>query len=193
MSNPIILGSSERRECFHTRVLEAPAPIVFYIYGDIEGPEEYVDMIHTLIHSPEDQDIIIRIASDGGSMTGSLAIANAVKSSVAQVTTIIDSNASSGGAMIWMSSKNRMIASEHIYLMVHQASWASADTSSGHTRTSQVMSDLMNRYLLDHHGGLLTEEEIADFHRGLDVFLTGTQIIERIGDDGGNEEPASAD
>lgn len=156
-------------------------PIVTYIYDEI-GPEvDYVDFVHALRYAPEGQEITIHINSPGGNLNSCLSIINAIEASAANVTTIVDGEASSAAAMIWLAGHEKMIASVHTLVMLHGAS-----TGYHHAKTSDIANstratDRIVEGLLDELSAeILTDEERDDIRKGVDVYLTGADIVERL-------------
>lgn len=160
---------------------ENPPDKVFYLYGPIEEEIEYVDMIQDIRYAPEGQIITIHINSPGGCLSTCLAIINAIQASRAQVIGVIDGEACSAAAFIWLSCHSKVIASKHVYFMVHEAGWLMHGNASEHQSQVLLMKKIVKGILLEFSKGLLKEEEFKDFDKGIDIYLTGEEIVERIG------------
>lgn len=166
-----------------------PSDIILYLYGPIGEEIDYVSMIHTIRYAEPGQEIVIHINSGGGSLSTCLAILNAIRSCEGNVTTVIDGEACSAAAMIWLAGHKKVISSKHVYLMLHQAGW----TMGGKTAEHNVQVNLMNKVvgsLIEELGSnLLTKSEAKDLNKGVDIYITGSEIIERVG---ASIEPESA-
>lgn len=169
-------------------------PLVLYIYDEI-GPEvEYVDFVHALRYAPEGQDITIHINSPGGNLNSCLSIVNAMDASAANITTVVDGEAASAAAMIWLAGHQKMIASRHTIVMLHGASVGympskTSDIDNSNRATNRIVEALLD----DLSEGVLTDEERVDIRKGVDIYLTGTDIIERLCAEGSETESEQED
>lgn len=169
-------------------------PLVLYIYDEI-GPEvDYVDFVHALRYAPEGQDITIHINSPGGNLNSCLSIVNAMDASAANITTVVDGEAASAAAMIWLAGHQKMIASRHTVVMLHGASVGympskTSDIDNSNRATNRIVEALLD----DLSEGILTEEERIDIRKGVDIHLTGTDIVERLCVEGSDPESVQED
>lgn len=156
-------------------------PLVLYIYDEIGPPVDYVELVHTLRYAPEGQDIVIHINSPGGCLSSCLSIVNAMGASQADITTVVDGEAASAGAMIWLAGHNKAIASPHVSVMVHGASVGFHPSKTSDINNSNKATDKLIESLLDDLAdGFLTEDEREDIRKGVDVYLVGSEIIDRL-------------
>lgn len=157
-------------------------PLILYIYDEI-GPEvDYVEFVHALRYADHGQEIIIHINSPGGNLSSCIAIINAMQASRATITTVVDADAASAAAMIWLAGHRKLIASRHTMVMLHGASVGympqkTADIANTNRATIRLVEGLLD----DLTDGFLNDDERADIGKGVDVYLTGTDIIERLG------------
>jgi ATP-dependent protease ClpP protease subunit len=101
--------------------------------------------------------------------------------SEANITTVVDGEAASAAAMIWLAGHQKMIASKHTLVMLHGASTGFAyskisDIDNVNHATQRITESLLD----DLSGGILTDEERNDIRKGVDVYLTGADIVERL-------------
>lgn len=156
-----------------------PDDLVYYLYGEIIDAVEYTDMIHSIRYAEPDQQISMHINSEGGSLDTCLAIINAIMASQANVITIIDGQACSAAAMIWLAGHQKALASKHCFLMVHSASWAMYGKTSDHEVQTKIMKKIVNGLIKSFSSNLFKAEEIDDISKGVDIYLTGEEIAER--------------
>ncbi len=163
------------------KTIKLPPDEVFYLSGAIGEPKDYVDMIHTIRFAEEESQITIYINSPGGDLYTCLQVVNAIENSRAEVMTILDGEASSAAAIIWLAGHKKALSSEHVTLMLHQAGWSMYGKQSEHETQTKIMKVTIQR-LLDAYctKGLLSDDEISDLNKGLDIYLHGSQIIERL-------------
>lgn len=188
------LSGDEHYEEFSTAPLgfevdKAPTDLVFYFYDPI-GPEvDYVDFIHTLRTAPEGRDIYMHINSPGGHLNSCLAIINAMEESRANIITIVDGEASSAAALIWLAGHEKRIASKHTCVMLHGASVGyHPQKTSDIANTNAVTIRMVEALLDDLAEGLLNQQEREDIRKGVDVYLTGEDIMARVGQDHNPED-----
>jgi ATP-dependent protease ClpP protease subunit len=156
-----------------------PSDKAFYLYGPVEDPEEYVDLIHEIRYAEPEQQITLHINSGGGALSTCLSIINAIKASQAEVVTVIDGEACSAAAMIWLAGHRRVIASKHVFFMLHEAGWAMVGNASEHQRQVLLLKKIIRGLIDDLALWVVTPEELEDFDKGIDVYITGDQIVER--------------
>lgn len=164
-------------------------PIIMYIYDDI-GPEvDYVDFVHTLRYAPAGQDITIHINSPGGNLNSCLSIINAIAASEANITTVVDGEAASAAAMIWLAGHAKLIASKHTMVMLHGASVGyNPSKTADIVNSTQATNKIVEALLDDLTSDILTETERNDIRKGMDIYLTGADIVERLNLVGDQEE-----
>lgn len=157
-------------------------PLILYIYDPIGLEVDYVDFCHAIRYAPEDMDITIHINSPGGNLNSCLAIINAIKVSEANIVTVVDGEAASAAAMIWLAGHTKVVGSEHTVVMLHGASEGYYPTKvSDIANSTKTTTRIIESLLDDLAKGFLTEDERSDIRKGVDVFLTGRDIIDRMG------------
>lgn len=177
-------GDCEEFRSFAPVGFEMPVepPLVLYIYDEIGPPSDYVEFVHTLRYATPGQDITIHINSPGGHLSSCMSIVNAIAASEANITTIVDGEAASAGAMIWLAGHNKAIASPHVSVMVHGASVGFHPSKTSDINNSNKATDKLIEGMLDDLSvGFITDEEREDIRKGVDIYVTGQEIIERLG------------
>jgi len=157
-------------------------PLTVYFYTEIGDEADYVEFCHAVRYAPEGQPITIHINSPGGNLNSCMAIINAIQASAAHIVTVVDGEAASAAAMIWLAGHAKIIASRHTVVMLHGASVGYHPSKVSDIATSTKATEKITEALLDDlSDGFLTDEERDDIRKGVDVYLTGTDIIERLG------------
>jgi len=177
---PGIFGEVKSYSPIGYEAVSAP-PLVLYIYDEI-GPEvEYVDFVHALRYAVPGQEITIHINSPGGNLNSCLSIVNAMAASEANITTIVDGEAASAAAMIWLAGHTKIIASRHTVVMLHGASVGyNPSKTSDIVNSTRATNKLVETLLDDLTSDFLTDEERNDIRKGVDIYLTGSEIIARL-------------
>jgi ATP-dependent protease ClpP protease subunit len=154
--------------------------LVIYIYDEIGDEVDYVEFVHTVRYATKDQHITIHINSPGGNLITCLSIINAMNASEADITTVVDGEAASAAAMIWLAGHNRLIASPHVLVMLHGASSGFNQSKiSDITNSAQTTNRMVESLLDDLTDDLLTDDERSDIRKGVDIYITGKDIIKR--------------
>lgn len=166
--------------------------LVLYIYDQI-GPEvDYVEFVHALRYADEGQEVTIHINSPGGNLNSCMSIINAMEASKANITTVVDGEAASAAAMIWLAGHEKVLASRHTVVMLHGAGCGFGYSKTADIiNTTQATNRIVESLLDDLAVGFLTDEEREDIRKGVDVYLTGTEIMERFAIEAAIEEALS--
>lgn len=156
---------------------------IVYISSGIRCENVYYAELLTLLRTlTSDSKVDIYISSPGGSLHTGAAIANAVKTSRASVTTIAVGIVASAAALIWSYGHNR-VATEGSVVMFHMSSHGDYDNS----KAIQVRAANTVRYVKEVavdplvEEGLLTPDEaetIIDKRR--DLWLDSTTLNARL-------------
>ena len=155
--------------------------LILYIYDEIGTEVDYVEFVHALRYAPEGQKITIHINSPGGNLNSCLSIVNAIGASEAEITTVVDGEAASAAAMIWLSGHYKVIASPHTVVMLHGASCGFKQSKTSDIVTSSLSTNNIVESLLDYLAdGFLNDGERDDIRKGVDIYITGADIIKRL-------------
>lgn len=173
-----LLGGEEPVRHFRVPI---PDDSVFYLYGDIGEQQDYVDMIHEIRYADPGKIINIHINSSGGCLSSALAIINSIRSCQGQVVTIIDGEACSAAAMIWLAGHKKILSSEDIFFMLHQVGWGMQGKQAEHEVQIGIINKITKSLIDKLSGNLLTRKEKSDFSKGIDVYLHGSEILKRVG------------
>lgn len=154
--------------------------IVEYIYGPIEDELDYVDLIQKIRYAPDGQQIILHLNSPGGNLNVAIAIVGAIQQSLGTVITMIDGEASSAAALIWLAGHQKALLSRHVYFMLHTATTGMYGKLPEIKSGLDVMLKVIDSLLAEYATQILTPEEFADVKKGVDVYLTGDEIMKRL-------------
>lgn len=171
------LGPRDKTVVFE---LTRPSDLVFYLYGPLEGPENYIDLVQQIRYASADQQIILHLNGPGGDMYSCMAIINAMQASEADIVTIIDGEACSSHGMIWLAGDIKMIASRHVILMLHTASTGMFGKLPEIRGSIEVSHTIIENLLDELTEDFLSETHREDIRRGVDLWFSGDDIIEII-------------
>jgi ATP-dependent protease ClpP protease subunit len=150
-----------------------------YIYDDIGPVSKYIPVLHSLNSSKPGDVFHFHINSYGGDVTAGLQLINAMNSSPAHIVTHLEATAYSMAALIFMVGDEQRVYPNSM-LMFHN--YSSAVFGKGHEQKAQLQATTkwFHDLIYDTCSPLLDEDELARITDGEDIWLTSSQILERI-------------
>lgn len=151
----------------------------FYITGDIEEPEHYIDLIQALRTAEPQDTIFMYLNTNGGNLHTTIQILSAMRSSAASVVTCLEGQVCSAGTFIFLKG-DKKIVNPNCTFMIHNYSQA----SSG--RAHEVMSQIgyMEKYFetlaQDIYGDFLSEEELRRVFSGEDLWMQSAEVVAKL-------------
>lgn len=156
-----------------------------YVYGHILEHlflDSSFQLIRLLEDASEDDEFIIHISTPGGDVITGGTLVSAMRSTLANVTTIAEGPVCSCGVTLWSEGKTRIIEPGAVF-MQHMTNGG----MSGSTGTLAEKLTFTRDYVLSYmsrlvHIGLFTQEEINDMvEREAEIFIDGDEAIRRVG------------
>jgi len=173
-------GPASVEKPFHIMEAETvKSRLSFYLSGAILSPGAYVEMIDRIRNAKSDEDLYIYINSTGGDLDTGIQLMNAMRQSEATITTVLDSQAYSMAALLFLSGDKKLVGN-HALMMFHQYSSdlggkgneLLAEVTMSARWFANIMADLCSPFL--------SQKEIADVLTGKDIWLESTEIIARL-------------
>ena len=149
----------------------------YYLTGTITEPENYVDLCNILRSSGPQDEIVIRINSNGGSVFTERMICNAIEESEANVVGFIEYACMSAATGVFLSCKQHGWG-PHIQFMVHCAWWNSYGKTPDIKSHTDFASKQMEEEIVATYSGLLDDQELAACNDGKE-FWFGAEELER--------------
>lgn len=152
-----------------------------YLSDIIGDPSLFVDVVHQIRKLGPNDTLHLHINSPGGNLDSTLQIIDAMSQSEAYKVGYLESEACSAATMLFLVCDNWII-SRFASMMIHNASYGSVGKS--HEVSSQVeftkshTEDIVRTLYKD----FLTEDEIEDVLKGLDIWFDSETIYERLGE-----------
>lgn len=153
--------------------------LLFYISEAIDDPRYYVDMIHR-IKSASSRDVIyLYINSPGGSLSTGVQLINAMHSSQAKTVTVLEAEASSMGAIIFLAG-DEFIVNDNCLIMFHNFNGVIG--GKGHEVLAQATAtvDWYSKIMKKICYPFLSLEEISKVLKGEDIWLHSEEIRIRL-------------
>ena len=151
----------------------------FYILGVIEGPEKYLDLVHTLKTVEEHDTVFIYINSVGGSLYTTIQIINAMQNCAGTVITCLEGEACSAATVIFLAGHKHIINPFGAF-MVHKYSHGVEGKGSDVAAQVKFTERYFDDVAYSVYGDLMTKAEISSMLRGEDFWFSSKEVQERL-------------
>lgn len=151
----------------------------FYLSGEIEGPENYIEWFQTIRHSSANDIIKIYINSTGGDVRTTIQMLRALSETEATVITSVEGMCASAATMIFLQGDSFEVSEYSTFLFHTYSGEILGKGSEIHSQATFERKWSMNmmRKLYD---GFLTPEEIDRLLDGVDIWMDGPEAIKRL-------------
>lgn len=153
--------------------------LVFYINEAINEPKYYTDMVHRIRTAGPNDVVYIHVNTPGGSLSTGIQLINAMHSSNAKIITVIDAEASSMGAILFLAG-DEFIVNENCIMMFHH--YSGGTFGKGHEQLAQATASVewYERLIRKICFPFLSMEEIGCVLKGEDIWLQSDEIRDRL-------------
>jgi len=151
----------------------------FYLSGEIESPENYIEWIQTIRHSTSADIIKIYINSGGGNLDTTIQLLRALNETEATVITSVEGMCASAATMIFLQGDSFEI-SEYSVFMAHNYSGGTIGKGGEMWEQLQHERKWSENLLRSIYKDFLTEKEITSLLENKDIWLDGTEVIKRL-------------
>ena len=151
----------------------------FYLSGEIESPENYVEWFQTIRHASEADIIKIYINSGGGSMDTAIQMLRALNETSATVVTSVEGMCASAATMIFLQGDNFEV-SEYSMFLFHTYSGGTIGKGGEMWEQIQHERKWSEHLLRNIYKDFLTEKEITSLLENKDIWMDGTEVIKRL-------------
>lgn len=151
----------------------------YYLSSAIEGPEQYIDMIHRIQTANPDDIVYIHLNTPGGHLDTGVQIINAIQSSPAHVTVSIEANCHSLGTLIFLAA-DEFIVHDNCLMMIHN--FSGGVFGKGNEQQSQLEAQIkwFNTLARKLYIPFLSSDEFDRIARGEDLWLQSDDIRKRL-------------
>lgn len=151
----------------------------FYLNGNIEGPEEYVEWNHLIRTSSENDVIYLHINCYGGDVMTAIQLMRALSESRAQVVASVEGACMSAATFIFLIADAFEI-SDHSMFMFHNYSGFSI--GKGNEMKEQIFHEekWAKNLLTKLYAGFLTKDEIQEICNGRDIWMGPEEVGKRL-------------
>ena len=151
----------------------------FYLSGNIEAPEQYINWFDVIRKASEQDVIKIYINSDGGNLYTAIQFARSLKETKAYVMVSIEGSCMSAATIIMLCADSYEVA-EHSVFMFHN--YSGGTSGKGGEMYDNIIYERRwsENFLYDIYRSFLTEREIQSMLDNKDLWMTSEEVIERL-------------
>jgi ATP-dependent protease ClpP protease subunit len=151
----------------------------FYLTGEIETPENYVDWFDRIRHAGENDVVRIYINSPGGNLTTAIQFMRVLTDCQATVMVSVEGACMSAATMIMLCADSFEI-SPHSMFMFHNYSGGTIG-KGGEMYDNIVFERKWSEQLLrEIYADFLTDEEVESMLNNKDLWLDGEEVLTRL-------------
>lgn len=151
----------------------------FYLSGDIDGSEEYIEWFD-IIRSASENDILkFYINSNGGDLFTAIQFMRVLNDTAANVIVSVEGMCASAATLIFLCG-HQFEVSPHSVFMFHN--YSSGVVGKGGEMYDRLAHERVwsEKLLRDVYSDFLTEEEIVSILDSKDIWMDGDQVVDRL-------------
>lgn len=150
-----------------------------YLSDAFDDPLEYVDLLTSLRRASPFDIFYIYLNTPGGRLDTGLQLINAIRDSAAHVVTILDPQAYSMGALLFLSGKE-LVVPENSMLMFHNYSSGLHGKGNEQLAEVQAASRSFEKVMKKVCQPFLSGDEVKSILNGQDLWLDSDDILKRL-------------
>jgi len=151
----------------------------FYLNGEIEGPESYLEWNHIIRTAGPADVIYLHINCYGGDMFAAIQLLRALSETQAQVVASVEGACMSAATFLFLVADSCEV-SDHSMFMFH--TYSGGTIGKGHEMAVQIKyEEKWARNVLESlYKDFLTAEEINDIYEGKDIWMGQEEVMKRL-------------
>lgn len=151
----------------------------FYLSGEIESSEQYIQWFNTIRHAGENDLIKVYINSPGGHVATAIQFMRVLRETQASIVMSVEGECASAATMIFLCGENFEV-SEHSIFMIH--TYSGGFIGKGHELHSQALYERTwsVKLIKEVYEGFLSENEMQRVIDGADIWMDGDEVIKRL-------------
>ena len=151
----------------------------FYVSGDIESPEDYIEWFDTIRSAGQNDVLKFYINSPGGDLFTAIQFLRVLSETEANIVVSVEGACMSAATLIFLCGEQFEI-SPHSMFMFHN--YSSGMAGKGGEMYDRVMheKDWSEKLLRDVYSDFLTEKEITSILDNKDIWMDGDEVIKRL-------------
>ncbi len=169
-------GIKQDERQFHKQIVNVHE---FYLSGEIESSEEYIQWFDTIRHASETDVVKIYINSHGGDVFTAIQFMRVLQETDANVVMSVEGQCASAATMIMLCGHNFEI-SDHSMFMFHNYSGGTFGKGGEMLDQLQHERKWSERLLREVYKDFLTEDEITSVLNNKDIWMDGQEVAKRL-------------
>lgn len=169
-------GIKQDERQFHKQIVNIHE---FYLLGEIESSEEYIQWFDTIRHASETDVVKIYINSHGGDVFTAIQFMRVLQETDANVVMSVEGQCASAATMIMLCG-HRFEISDHSTFMFHNYSGGTFGKGGEMLDQLQHERKWSERLLREVYKDFLTEDEITSVLNNKDIWMDGQEVSERL-------------
>ena len=151
----------------------------FHLDQDILEPCYYRNLITVLHNATEDDVVVLNINSQGGMLDSAISIMDALNNTRATTIAITTGSCYSAATLIALSCSNVEVG-EFSNWMLHDGSYGVVSKSTDIVNRASFENRFIRKLFSRVYIPFISESELEDVMRGLDLWLTAEEVKERL-------------
>jgi ATP-dependent protease ClpP protease subunit len=151
----------------------------FYLSGEIEGPENYIEWFQTIRHAGPSDIFKMYINSPGGDISAAIQFMRVIQESQATFIVSVEGICASAATMIFLMADNFEV-SDYSMFMFH--TYSGGVVGKGGEMWDQLKHERKwsEHMLKDIYKDFLTEKEIMSLLENKDIWMDGQEVVKRL-------------
>ena len=151
----------------------------FYVSGDIESPEEYIEWFDVIRNSGQNDILKFYINSGGGDLFTAIQFMRVLGDTEANIIVSVEGMCASAATLIFLCG-HQFEVSPHSVFMFHN--YSSGVVGKGGEMYDRLAHEKIwsEKLLRDVYSDFLTEEEIVSILNNKDIWMDGDSVVERL-------------
>lgn len=150
------------------------------ITDDFDDAKSFDEVVALLANATEDDEITWNIVSRGGYITSLEMLLGWKQMCQAKQIHVLTSEAASCATAFFLSPADQYLVFDSASFMIHESSYGSGGTASNVRRHTQHVDKKNDKFVRDTYKDFLSEDEIEDVLKGVEVYLDAEQIRNRL-------------
>jgi len=146
---------------------------------EIKGQSYYRQVAQRISELSSTDSVKFEISSPGGNLDGLFTILSSLEKTEATTAAILNGKVHSAASILALNC-NMVFVSENAYMMIHNVSFGSVGKMSDVSSHVDFMKKQSKKLVDSTYEGFLSHEEIADVHKGIEIWLDSDEIIVRL-------------
>ena len=150
------------------------------ITDDFDDAKTFDEVVALLANATEDDEITWNIVSRGGYITSLEMLLGWKEMCQAKQIHVLTSEAASAATAFFLSPADQYLVFDTASFMIHESNYGSGGTASNVRRHTEHVDKKNDKFVRNTYKGFLSEEEIEDVLKGVEIYLDADAIRERL-------------